>query len=302
MSGITEFPESCPKTTSQTSSEVSGPAVLLIGPQMGENIGACARAMANFALKDLRLVAPRDGWPNPRAWAMASGAFSILEECQVFDRLEEAVADLPLLFATTARQREIPKPVHTPEAVALEIVQKESQGLRAGILFGCERWGLTNAEIALCDGIITFPVAPSFSSLNLAQAVVLWGSAWFKAQFTLGNNQSLPPSPSCPVPIGEEEAPAPKQELAALCTHLESALEKTGYFRTEERKPAQILALRALFTKARFSSQELRTLRGVIAALEDRAHRASRRISTQAKQTQSSPEGGEVQQTVEQNT
>ena len=164
----------------KTGVELAGPVVILVEPQLGENIGMAARAMGNFGLTRLRLVNPRDGWPNISAQRAASGADHILEQVELFDTVEQAVAGCTLLFATTARAHDQAKPVVAPEAAALEIVSGIAAGGTVGILFGRERYGLQNEEVALANRIVTFPVNPGFASLNLAQAVLLVGYEWFK--------------------------------------------------------------------------------------------------------------------------
>ena len=241
------------------------PAVILCEPQLGENIGTAARAMANFGLTDLRIVNPRDGWPNEKARDASARANHIIDAVQVFDTVEEAVADLRFLFATTARSRELVKLVRGPVEAAETLVRFGTDGLATGILFGRERWGLNNDEIALSDEIVTLPVDPKFSSLNIAQAVLVLAYEW-RQKATVGA-----------LPFGaDEEMPAPKQELIRLFEHLEGALDKERYFRPDHRKPAMVLALRGIFQKAALSEQEVRTLRGVVASLEGRKTRPRR--------------------------
>jgi len=165
---------------SKTGFDLAGPVIILVEPQLGENIGMAARAMGNFALTRLRLVSPRDGWPSISAQRAAAGADHILEQAELFDTVDHAIADLDLLFATTARAHDQAKPVVAPQIAAREIVGHTGHGGKAGILFGRERWGLTNEEVARANRIITFPVNPGFASLNLAQAVLLMGYEWFK--------------------------------------------------------------------------------------------------------------------------
>lgn len=241
------------------------PAVILCEPQLGENIGTAARAMANFGLRDLRIVNPRDGWPNGRANAAASRADHVIEAVKVFDRVEDAVADLHFVFATTARSREIPKPVRGPDEAANTLVGHGGRGLATGILFGRERWGLNNEEVALADEIITLPVDPTYASLNIAQAVLVVAYEW-RNRATGG---ALPFRES-------EDAPATREELIRLFEHLEGALDTANYFRTEDKRPAMVRALRNILHKAGLSEQDVRTLRGVVAALEGRKPRASK--------------------------
>lgn len=242
-----------------------GPAVILCEPQLGENIGTAARAMANFGLWDLRLVNPRDGWPNERAIAAASRADHVIEQVRVFDTLEAAISDLSLVVATTARQRYLQKPVHGPEEANKRLVAHVSSGQGAGILFGRERWGLHNDEISLADALVTFPVEAAFASLNVAQAVLLMAYEW-RQQADRG--EVLPFT-------GGLDAPAPREELLGLFGHLEETLDRTGFYKTDDKRPTMVNNLRAVFTRAGLSSQEIRTLRGVISSI-DRKHERQR--------------------------
>lgn len=241
------------------------PAVILCEPQLGENIGTAARAMANFGLCDLRIVNPRDGWPSERAKAAASRADHVISAVKVFERVEDAVADLRFVFATTARSREIPKPVRGPDEAAATLVKFGGEGLATGILFGRERWGLNNEEVALADEIITLPVDPTYASLNIAQAVLVTAYEWRK----LATSGALPFG----TPEGE---PATREELIRLFEHLEGALDAANYFRTEDKRPAMVRGLRAILHKAQLTEQDVRTLRGVVAALEGRKPRTPR--------------------------
>ncbi|HEX4179329.1 MAG TPA: RNA methyltransferase [Caulobacteraceae bacterium] len=232
------------------------PSVILSTPQLAENIGAVARVMANFGLEDLRLVNPRDGWPQERAWASASGADWPLDNARIFDRLEDAVGDLQMLFATTARPRETRLPILTPREAAAELNAASAQGLKIGLLFGGERAGLETADIALCQGIVTIPIDPRFRSLNLAQAVALNAYEW---RMAIANT---------PPPAFREAAePAPQAELIGLYEHLEGELEASGFFFPPEKTPSMVRNLRVILARARLSIQEVRTLRGVITAL-----------------------------------
>jgi tRNA/rRNA methyltransferase len=241
------------------------PAVILCEPQLGENIGTAARAMANFGLWDLRIVNPRDGWPNEKAIAAASRADHVIERVRVFPTIGEAIADLSMVLATTARRRDLQKPVYGPEEGAQRIVSHIAGGQQAGILFGREKWGLLNEEVALADAIVTFPVETAFASLNIAQAVLLMAYEW-RQQVETG--EVLPFS-------GGMENPAPREELLGLFSHLESTLDRTGFFKTEDKRPTMVDNLRAVFSRAQMSSQEIRTLRGVISSI-DRAHERQR--------------------------
>ena len=247
-----------------------GPAIILVEPQLGENIGTAARAMANFGLGDLRIVNPRDGWPNASARRAASRADHVFDRIRVFDSLADAVADLGFLIATTARSREIVKTVRGPASAAAILRGHAAAGTGTGILFGRERVGLFNEEISLCDEIVTLPVDPRFASLNIAQAVLILGYEWRRSGL-LEEEGGLPfhtPNPS---------RPATKDELLGLFEHLERALDAVTFFRPAEKKPVVVQTLRAMLTKASFTEQDIRTMRGVIAALENRPTRPRRR-------------------------
>jgi tRNA/rRNA methyltransferase len=237
------------------------PAVILCEPQLGENIGTTARAMANFGLWDLRLVNPRDGWPNERAVAAASKADHVIERVRVFTSVEDAIADLSMVLATTARQRDLQKPVYGPEEAAQRVVSHIATGAGAGVLFGREKWGLYNEEVALADAIVTYPVEVAFASLNIAQAVLLMAYEW-RQQSDKG--EVLPFT-------GGLDPVAPREELLGLFGHLEDTLDRTGFFKTDEKRPGMVDNLRSIFTRAGMSAQEIRTLRGVISSI-DRAH------------------------------
>lgn len=240
------------------------PCVILCEPQLGENIGTAARAMANFGLTDLRIVNPRDGWPNEKARAAASRADHVIDAVQVFDSVEAAVADLGHVFATTARSREVAKPVRGPDEAATIATRLGAGGTRIGYLFGRERWGLNNDEVALANEIVTLPVNPDFASLNIAQAVLVCAYEWrVKA-----NNGALP------FRLDElQNPPATKDDLVRLFEHLEGALDAVNFFRPVEKRPSIVRNLRNILQKAALTDQEVKTLRGVIAALEGRATR-----------------------------
>lgn len=244
------------------------PAVILVAPQMGENIGAAARAMANFGLGDLRLVAPRDGWPNPRAVPMAANAGHIIEGARVFGTLAEAAADLTHLYATTGRRHDMVKPVITPEAAAAEA---RAAGQGAGFVFGPERSGLLNDDIALARAIVTIPTDPQFFSLNLAQAVLILGYAWWRGGMAAEPVRAEP---------AEGQAPATLADLTGLFTHLERELVETGFLYPPHKAPSMIRNLRNMWTRANLTEQDVRTLRGVVTALAGK--RALRRPSDDA--------------------
>jgi tRNA/rRNA methyltransferase len=234
---------------------VPPPCVVLDAPQLPENIGAVARAMANFGLSDLRLVRPRDGWPQPRAWPAASGAESVLDSAKVFAALPAGIADLTLVLAMTARPRETALPVLTPRegaARAAAIGPTE----RAGFLFGGERAGLETADVALCQAIVTIPVDPGRRSLNLAQAVAINAYEW-----------RLTRDDQPPANFGRPEPPADAEALAGLYAHLEAELDVGGFFHPPEKREAMVRNLRVALGRGGFTDQEVRTLRGVITAL-----------------------------------
>ena len=234
-----------------------GPSVILVAPQLGENIGTAARAMLNFGLTDLRIVSPRDGWPNERARAASSGADLVLDNARLCSATQEAVADLDYVIATTARSRDMVKPVLTPEAAVKKLCEVIASGGRAGLLFGPERTGLTNDDIALSDATLMVPVNPAFASLNLAQAVLLMSYEWFKAGDATAAEQL----------DYLNGRPANKEELLGFFEHLEGALDSAGFLKPPEKKPTMILNLRNMWQRASLSEQEVRTLRGVVAAL-----------------------------------
>jgi tRNA/rRNA methyltransferase len=232
------------------------PAIILVRPQLGENIGKAARAMLNFGLTEMRLVAPRDGWPNPAAGPAASGADRILDEAKVYDTVEEAVADCTHVYAATVRDRDMPKPVVTPREMAAQMRAELSAGAVPAILFGPERPGLTNDDVVLADTVLTVPVNPGFGSLNLAQAVIL--AAY---EFHIHSDETPAYQPS------HAEGVASKETLLGLMEHMETELDKRGYFRSEDRRDPLRRTLRNLVQNAAFSHQEVQTMRGIIKSL-----------------------------------
>jgi len=243
----------------QDSNSPSGPVVVLVEPQLGENIGMVARAMANFGLDELRLVNPRDGWPSEKARAAASRADHVVDAATVFPDLRSALVDLNFVLATTARQRDNFKPVLAPVAAARDMRARAQGGQRTGVLFGRERFGLYNEEIGLADAIVTFPVNPDYASLNIAQAVLLMAYEWRKSGLASETETNF---------SGPEMRPATKEELRGLFDHLEAALEARGYFRPAAKKPKMVDNLRAVLTRPGFSEAELKVLRGVVASLD----------------------------------
>jgi len=232
--------------------EAPPPVIVLVRPQLGENIGKAARAMLNFGLAEMRLVAPRDGWPNPDAGPAAAGADVVLEGAQVYPALAEAVADCAHVYATTVRKRGVTKPVVTPEQAAREI---HAASGRSAIVFGPERSGLETDEVALARTILTVPINPDFASLNLAQAVILCAYEWSKGQALAS-------------PTTEELLPpAPQDDLEGMIAQFETLLEKAGYFFPAGRAPATKRTLRNLLTKPGWNHLEVRTLRGILSSL-----------------------------------
>lgn len=233
------------------------PAIILTNPQMGENIGASARAMLNFGLTDLRIVNPRDGWPNERADATSSGALEQMPPVQVYNTLNEAIADLQYCFATTSRQRDMVKPVYEPDGAMKETHQRVNNGQKIGFVFGAERTGLTNEGLSLCQAILTFPTSPEFFSINLAQSVLLIAYEWNK----LIHNETAPA-----LEIGDS-FPADMGDVDGFLKRLMGDLDERRFFRDENLKPTTIRNIQNIFTRADITDQELRTLHGVLSAL-----------------------------------
>ncbi|MGH6768270.1 MAG: TrmJ/YjtD family RNA methyltransferase [Xanthobacteraceae bacterium] len=239
--------------------EAPAPVVVLVEPQLGDNIGAAARAMANFGLSRLRLVKPRDGWPNPRAVIAASGADRVLDKAELFDSIEAAIADMTYVLATTARAHDQAKPVVSPEAAAQLLAPRIAAGETVGVLFGRERYGLENHEVALADRIVTLPVNPAFASLNLAQAVLVVGYEWSR----LASGGELPFS------MPQKSAPATREQLLAFFDNLERELEKVEYFRPADKRNTMLVNLRNIFHRMEATRQDIQTLQGVIMAIAE---------------------------------
>jgi tRNA/rRNA methyltransferase len=246
-------------TAESVSSTGGAPAVVLVEPQLGENIGMVARAMLNCGLDDLRLVRPRADWPNEKAVAAASGADRVLEQARLYPSTAAATADLNLLFATTARTRAMTKWTLTPRAAASEVHRATEAGNRVGLLFGKEARGLGNDDVALSQAIISIPLNPAFSSLNLAMAVLIVGYEWRLAA------DAKPPTAVLQLP--KETEPATAEQLQGLFEQLESELDRCGFLRIAEKRPIMVRNLRNLFGRAGLSAQEVRTLRGIISCL-----------------------------------
>lgn len=248
--------------------EGESPAVILMEPQLADNIGMVARACANFGLDDLRLVNPRDGWPNEKARIAASGANYIIDDARAFPGLDESIKDLNWLAATTARQRDLRKPVLTPEQAIAEMRTRISRGERCGLLFGRERNGLETHEVAHADAVIMIPVNSRFASLNLAQAVLLLGYEWMRT----APDRSLGRVTTYEKPLAgglymNDDRPANKAELLGFFQHLESELVRLGFFNPDHKRPIVMNNLLTLFTRAGLTEQETRTLRGIVATL-----------------------------------
>ena len=239
--------------------ERPGPVIILVEPQLGENIGAAARAMANFGLSRLRLVKPRDGWPNVHARRAASGADRILDEATLHDTIEAAIADCTVVLATTARAHDQAKPVIGPEEAARHLAPHVAAGETVAIMFGRERYGLENEEVALADRIVTLPVNPAFASLNLAQAVVIVAYEWFK----LAGGGALPFA----MPV--KSAPAPREQLHAFFADLERELEKVEFFRPAEKHATMSINLHNIFHRMQPTRQDIQTLHGVILSIAE---------------------------------
>ncbi|MCT2400840.1 RNA methyltransferase [Novosphingobium mangrovi (ex Huang et al. 2023)] len=238
------------------------PVIVLVRPQLGENIGKAARAMLNFGLTEMRLVSPRDGWPNPSAGPAAAGADEVLEGAQVFETLAEAVSDCANVYATTVRKRGVTKPVVTPEQAAREIHAAPG---RSAYVFGPERSGLETEDVALARAILTVPINPEFASLNLAQAVILCAYEWSKHVPSNAEGNAGLEQPT----LEELLPPAPQEELEGLIGHFERLLEDKNYFWPKTRAAANRLTLRNLLTKPGWNHLEVRTLRGVLSTLEN---------------------------------
>lgn len=238
---------------------MTAPAIILVAPQLGENIGTAARAMANFGLTDLRLVSPRDGWPNERARAAASNAGHVVDGARLYDALPEAIGDLEFVWATTARNRGLHKPVRGPEEAMAEAHARHAGGQRTGILFGRERTGLETAEVTLADEIVTFAVDPAHASLNIAQAVLLMGHEWFRAGGQAGGREPFRPL---------DTTPAPKHELHGLIDKLEDMLARRGHFNIAEREAGRRADIRSALTRPQLTRGEVHLLRGVLKDLD----------------------------------
>jgi len=228
--------------------------MILVRPQMGENIGAAARAMLNFGLERMRIVDPRDGWPNPKAVAMASGAGRVLDGAGLFADVKGAIADCDYVFATTARGRELTKPIMTPERAMDHARALAAEGRRVGVLFGPERAGLENEDLALANAIVTVPVNPDFASLNLAQSVLLMGYEWRR------QTETVPPE----VMALARTDFASGIEVERLGDHFEERLEAAGFFFPPDKAPGMRLALRNMWARLNLTRADVQTLHGML--------------------------------------
>lgn len=245
--------------TDLAASLASGPAIILVEPQLSENLGSAARAMANFALSELRVVRGKAKATDEKARIFSAGATHVLEAARTFERVEDALADLTLVFATTARERGQAKPVDAPAEAAARTVSETNAGGRVGIMFGRERTGLENDEVSLASRVVTFPVNPAYASLNLAQAVLLVGYEWFKA--ATGGAPAFEMESRSP--------PASHDETVALFAHLEGELDEGGFFRSADKRASMVRNIRNMIHRMGPSRQDLQTLHGMVAALVD---------------------------------
>jgi tRNA/rRNA methyltransferase len=246
-------------TNSELELLTGGPVVVLVEPQLGENIGMVARAMANFGLSELRLVNPRDGWPSEKARAAASKADHVIDGVQVYDTLEAAISDLNFVYATTARMRDGFKPVRSPIVASKTLRARYDAGEKVGVLYGREKSGLSNEEVALADEIVTFPVNPAFASLNIAQAVLLMSYEWMKTRMESEDETLF---------TAVAQTPATKEELFGFYDHIEEALDARGYFRPAAKKPRMVENLRAVWSRRALTSEEIKVFRGVVSSLD----------------------------------
>lgn len=233
------------------------PAIILVSPQMGENIGAAARAMQNFSLSDLRLVNPRDGWPNDRAISTASGALEHMPEVKTFSSFSEAISDLNFVFATTSRSRDMVKPVFSPIQAAIESKRRVLQKQKIGFVFGAERTGLVNDDLAQCQAILSIKTNPEFHSINLAQSVLLMAYEYFRVSIITSAQPER----------NTDDSPAKQEDIHIFMNRLQRDLEKQNFFRSEDLKPTMLRNIQNIFTRADITDQELRTLHGILSAL-----------------------------------
>lgn len=256
-----------------------GPAIILVGAQLGENIGTAARAMANFGLHDLRLVRPRDGWPSEKARSASSGALHVVDNARVFDTTEEAIEDLNYVMATTARRRDMVKEIYHAEQAGVMMRSHIDSGHKTGYLFGREKSGLENDDIALADAIVTFAVNPGFSSINLAQSVLLIGHEWFKTreEITYGDGDMDGGAILKTGLHDPSNIPADKKDLVRFFDHLETELDVTGFLHPPEKRDAMARNIRNMFQRIALTHQEVQTLRGIVTALTKHNRRVAKK-------------------------
>jgi tRNA/rRNA methyltransferase len=255
------------------------PIVVLVAPQLGENIGMAARAMANFGLFDLRLVSPRVGWDRERAVNAAAGAATTVDAAVAYPTLEAALADVNYVYATTARPRDMTKQVMTPEQAGLDMRARASSGQKIGLLFGRERYGLSNEEVSFADMIVTAPVNPAYASLNIAQAVLLMGYEWYRHEATtLGMATDQLPALDGPGLQIRESRIATKEEVFGLFSHFEEELEVAGFFKSDKKQAIMMRNIRNIFGRTALTEQEVRSLRGVISSLTRKHLRPKDRV------------------------
>ena len=240
------------------STTITPPSIILIAPQMGENIGASARAMLNCGLNDLRIVNPRDGWPNEKAAANAAGALDVMPPVQVFNSTRDAIKECHYVYATTARPRDMVKPVFTARSAIEDMKRRTAEGQKIGIFFGGERAGLSNEDVAHAHAIITIPLNPEFSSLNLAQGVLLCAYEWAQACEYEAQTKTTPQGDSFPVDA---------EIFDGFINRLEDELDKKNFFRNPDMRPSMMRNIRALFSRTEMTDQETRTMQGIISAL-----------------------------------
>ena len=252
---------------------LQAPAILLVEPQLGENIGMAARAMANFSLHDLRLVSPREPWPNKEAYSSAAGARWVIDEARVYENVSAAIDDLHFVCATTARIRDNVKQVLSPQSAAAQMRARTGAGQRCGVMFGCEKAGLENDHIALADVLVMAPVNPRFASLNLAQAVLIMGYEWLMQDESGQLGRETEGEGRAGEGVQEQQqGPGKRGEMVGFCDHLERELDASVFLRPREKRPHMVRNLRNMFQRMGASEQEVRTLRGVISALT-KAHK-----------------------------
>lgn len=244
------------------------PVMILVRPQLGVNIGTAMRAMANFGLDNMRLVAPREGWPNPHADAAASKAEKKVVVSADYPDVPAAIGDLHWVCATTARQRDLAIPILTPEEMIAEIMRRQGEGQHCGVMFGPERSGLTNDDLAVADAAVMIPVRPDFASLNLGQAVLLIAYEWMRkaGQGTLGRVSTYE-KPRQSGFHAQTSRPARREDLIGFFEHLESALDEQGFLYPPEKRPTMVRNIRSMFSRMGATDSEVKTLRGIVAAL-----------------------------------